>query len=159
MRDTADNKAEGLRLSLISLYTLKSLAACLTSLRICYTKKSRALAPVHHAGGVAYRIEADGKSVTYSGDTAPDDNLIKLAKETDTLVHECSFPSEEFLLGLHTTATELGHLAAKAECKRLVLTHLYPVCETRTAEMVSSVSRAQDYCGEIIARAYMELTV
>jgi len=115
-------------------------------------------APVHHAGGVAYRIEADGKSVTYSGDTIPDDNLIKLAKGTDTLVHECSFPSEEFLVGLHTTATQLGHIAAKAECKRLVLTHLYPVCETRTAEMVSKVSR--DYGGEIIvAEDYMELTI
>ncbi len=115
-------------------------------------------APVQHAGGVAFRIESEGKTVTYSGDTVPDRNLVELAKRTDLLIHECSFPSEDLLVGLHTTASRLGQIAAETECRRLVLTHLYPVCEGREEEMVRRIS--QDYGGEItVAEDYMRLVV
>lgn len=115
-------------------------------------------APVHHAGGIAYRIESEGKSVTYSGDTMPDENLIKLAKETDLLIHECSFPNEELLIGLHTTASKLGKIAAETNCKKLVLTHLYPICETKIDEMVERISK--DFDGEItVAEDYMRLII
>lgn len=114
--------------------------------------------PVQHAGGVAYRIENEGKSVTYSGDTVPDENLIKLAKQTDLLIHECSFPSEDLLVGLHTTASKLGGIAALTECRRLALTHLYPICEGRIDEMINTIRK--DYNGEIIvAEDYMKLSV
>jgi len=115
-------------------------------------------ASVQHAGGVAYRIESGGTSMTYSGDTVPDENLIKLAKKTDLLIHECSFPSEDLLVGLHTTASKLGGIAAKTECRCLALTHLYPVCEGRIDEMIDTIRR--DYDGEIIiAEDYMKLDV
>ena len=115
-------------------------------------------APVQHAGGVAYRIEDEGRSVTYSGDTVPDVNLIKLAKQTDLLIHECSFPNEDLLVGLHTTASKLGGIAAETECRRLVLTHLYPICEEKIDEMINAIRR--DYDGEIIvAEDYMKLDV
>ena len=114
--------------------------------------------PVYHADGIAYRIDSEGKSVTYSGDTVPDEKLIKLAKETDLLIHECSFPNEELLIGLHTTASKLGKIAAETRCKKLVLTHLYPICETKIDEMVGTISK--DYDGEIIvAEDYMRLTI
>jgi ribonuclease BN (tRNA processing enzyme) len=114
--------------------------------------------PVYHANGVAYRIDSDGKSVTYSGDTVPDENLIKLAKETDILIHECSFPNEELLIGLHTTAQKLGKIASETGCKRLVLTHLYPICETSIDEMVGRIS--EDYDGGItVAEDYMRLII
>ena len=114
--------------------------------------------PVHHAGGIAYRIDNEGKSLTYSGDTVPDKNLIKLAKETDLLIHECSFPNEELLIGLHTTASNLGKIAAEANCKKLVLTHLYPICETKIDEMVGKISN--DYNGEItVAEDYMKFII
>jgi ribonuclease BN (tRNA processing enzyme) len=114
--------------------------------------------PVYHAEGIAYRIDSGGKSVTYSGDTVPDENLIKLAEETDLLIHECSFPSEELLIGLHTTASKLGKIAAETGCKRLVLTHLYPICETEIDEMVGRISK--DYDGAItVAEDYMRLII
>jgi ribonuclease BN (tRNA processing enzyme) len=114
--------------------------------------------PVHHAGGIAYRIDSEGKSVTYSGDTVPDQNLIKLAKETDLLIHECSFPNEELLIGLHTSASKLGKIAAETRCKRLVLTHLYPICETRINEMTGRISK--DYDGKItVAEDYMRVII
>jgi ribonuclease BN (tRNA processing enzyme) len=116
------------------------------------------VASVQHAGGVAYRLECEGRSITYSGDTVPDKSLIELGKRTDLLIHECSFPSKDLLVGLHTTASELGLIAADAECKKLVLTHLYPVCEGRIDEMVRRIS--EDYDGEIIvAEDYMQLSV
>jgi ribonuclease BN (tRNA processing enzyme) len=99
-----------------------------------------------------------GKSVAYSGDTVPDENLIKLAEETDLLIHECSFPNEELLIGLHTTASKLGKIAAETKCKRLVLTHLYPICETKIDEMVGRISK--DYDGDItVAEDYMRLII
>jgi ribonuclease BN (tRNA processing enzyme) len=114
--------------------------------------------PVYHSGGVAYRIDSGGKSVAYSGDTVPDENLIKLAEETDLLIHECSFPNEELLIGLHTTASKLGKIAAETKCKRLVLTHLYPICETKIDEMVGRISK--DYDGDItVAEDYMRLII
>lgn len=114
--------------------------------------------PVYHANGIAYRINSEGKSVTYSGDTVPDENLIKLAKETDLLIHECSFPNEELLIGLHTTASKLGKIAAETACKKLVLTHLYPICEIKIDEMIEKISK--DYDGEIfVAEDYMRLTI
>ncbi|MBS7622203.1 MBL fold metallo-hydrolase [Candidatus Bathyarchaeota archaeon] len=117
-----------------------------------------AATPVQHAGGVAYRIESEGRSLTYSGDTVPDENLIRLAKQTDLLIHECSFPNEDLLVGLHTSASKLGEIAAKTDCGRLAITHLYPVCEEKIDEMIETIQR--DYDGEVVvAEDYMVIDV
>jgi ribonuclease BN (tRNA processing enzyme) len=117
-----------------------------------------AATPVQHAGGVAYRIESEGRSLTYSGDTVPDENLVRLAKQTDLLIHECSFPNEDLVVGLHTSASKLGMVAAKTDCRQLAITHLYPVCEGKIEEMINTIQR--DYDGEIIvAEDYMIVDV
>lgn len=78
------------------------------------------------------RIDSvDGKSVVFSGDTAPCDRLIELAMDCDLLIHECTFPEEalEFrrkaAVGTwaHTSPLELGEIAVKSRCKSLVATH------------------------------------
>ena len=77
------------------------------------------------------RLEAEGRAVAFSGDTAPCDSMLKLAQDADLLVHECTFP-EAFIehrrktgVGIfaHTSPTELGILAKKARVKALVATH------------------------------------
>ena len=77
------------------------------------------------------RMEADGKSVAFSGDTAPCDSMVELARGVDLLVHECTFP-EAFIehrkktgVGIfaHTSPTELGIIAKRAGVKALVATH------------------------------------
>ena len=77
------------------------------------------------------RLEAEGKSIAFSGDTAPCDAMVRLGQDADVLIHECSFP-ESFLahrrksgVGIysHTSPIELGKLAAKANPKLLVATH------------------------------------
>lgn len=77
------------------------------------------------------RLEAEGKVVAFSGDTAPCDAMVRLGRDADLLIHECTFP-EAFLahrsksgVGTfsHTSPLELGRLATRANAKRLVATH------------------------------------
>ena len=86
--------------------------------------------PVEHYNGIAYRIEAEGKNIVYSGDTIPDENLINLAKECDLLIHECSFPHER-LMGKHTSEKQLIDIIRKSRPKKVVVTHLYPIWNGR----------------------------
>ena len=73
----------------------------------------------------------DGQSVVFSGDTAPCDRLIELARDADLLIHECTFPEKaiEFRskagIGTwaHTSPTELGRIASEARVNSLVATH------------------------------------
>lgn len=78
-----------------------------------------------------FRIEAAGKAIAFSGDTKPCEAMVRLAKDADLLIHECTFPEEalEFRkrtnIGTyaHTSPTELGKLATRAGVKSLVATH------------------------------------
>lgn len=77
------------------------------------------------------RMEAEGKVVAFSGDTAPCESMIRLAQDADLLIHECTFP-ESFLkhraesgVGTfaHTSPLQLGEIARRANVKSLVATH------------------------------------
>ena len=73
----------------------------------------------------------DGKSVVFSGDTAPCDRLIELANGADLLIHECTFPQSAIDFrsnaGIgtwaHTSPTDLGKIAINSKVKSLVATH------------------------------------
>ena len=83
----------------------------------------------HISGSVGYRIEfKDGKSVAISGDTDYCQNLIDLAFKVDLLVTECSFPDEKKVEG-HLTPSLAGRIALESQCQKLLLTHLYPICD------------------------------
>ena len=74
---------------------------------------------------------ADGKSVSFSGDTAPCDAFIELSRDVDLMIHECTFPEsaiehrKKIQVGTwaHTSPTELGKIATAANAKSLVATH------------------------------------
>ena len=73
------------------------------------------------------RIEAGGKVLTYSGDTARSQTLVELARDADLLLCEASWPSDpEPPPGIHLTGREAGDHATQAGAKRLLLTHLMP---------------------------------
>ncbi len=73
------------------------------------------------------RIEAAGKVLTYSGDTACSETLVELARDADVFLCEASWPSlPEPPPGIHLTGREAGDHAARAGAKRLLLTHLMP---------------------------------
>jgi ribonuclease Z len=74
---------------------------------------------------------ADGRSLVFSGDTAPCEALIELAQDCDLLIHECTFPQKAIdfrsKAGIgtwaHTSPLELGRIAVAARAKSLVATH------------------------------------
>ena len=83
----------------------------------------------HLPGSVGYRIELnDRKSLAISGDTDYCAGIVDLGLEVDLLVLECSFPDERKIEG-HLTPSLAGRIAAESHCKKLLLTHLYPVCD------------------------------
>jgi ribonuclease BN (tRNA processing enzyme) len=83
----------------------------------------------HISESVGYRIEfKDGKSMAISGDTDYCQNIIDLALEVDLLVLECSFPDGKKVEG-HLTPSLAGKIALESRCKKLLLTHLYPICD------------------------------
>jgi ribonuclease BN (tRNA processing enzyme) len=99
---------------------------------------------VHHPPVVpafGYRFDARDRSIVISGDTAPSDNLIKLAQGADVLVHDALYvpgvdrlvagvPNatslKQSIMSHHTTAEDAGRVAQAAGVKTLVLSHLVP---------------------------------
>ncbi|MFH1234615.1 MAG: MBL fold metallo-hydrolase [Candidatus Diapherotrites archaeon] len=118
-----------------------------------FTVKSR---PVRHVvDTLAYRFEADGKSVVFSGDTSYCDAISSIAEGADLLVLECSMPNE--LKGSsHLTPEECGLIAAKANPKKLLLSHFYPMVEG--TDILKEVRK--NFKGEVVlAKDLMEVKV
>lgn len=100
----------------------------------------------HRPESIAYRLSDEwGRSVVYSGDTGYCDSLIELARGTDLLVCECSFP-DVVDIPTHLGPTKAGRIAARAGVKKLLLTHLYPPCDE-----IDVVSRCRrEFRGEVV---------
>lgn len=83
-------------------------------------------APTGHTPySVAYSIEDQKNKIVYSGDAAPQGDLITLATDADFLICECSFPSG-WKSNEHLTADSLGIIASQSRVKSLIVTHRYP---------------------------------
>lgn len=97
----------------------------------------------HHpmAPAFAFRFDTEQGSVTISGDTAPCDNLVRLAHSTDLLLHEAidldrlaaQYTDTDMLRATmdhhrrsHTTPAAAGEIAHRAGARRLALHHLVP---------------------------------
>lgn len=95
--------------------------------------------PVEHAFG--YRIESDAGVIVISGDTRRCDGVIRNARGADLLVHEvvwgagmqrlidrAASPEQrarlERILDYHTPSLHVGEIAASADVRHLVLSHL-----------------------------------
>ena len=115
-------------------------------------------APIVHSGGIAYRIDSKGKSLLYSGDTAPCDSLIELGKDVDVAILECSYSSKESLTGKHLIPETAAQAAQKMKAKKLILTHLYPETEGKEKDMIERAK--QHFDGEVvIAEDLMEIEI
>ncbi|MFQ5963152.1 MAG: MBL fold metallo-hydrolase [Candidatus Scalinduaceae bacterium] len=83
----------------------------------------------HLDNSVAYRVESeDGKTLVYSGDTDYCESMVNLATDVDVLLLECSYPKHMRVEG-HLNSTLAGRIARESNCKKLVLTHFYPICD------------------------------
>ncbi len=87
--------------------------------------------PVEHpVAAYALRVEHDGASLVYSGDTGPCPRLAELARGADALLCEASWPHvapgrwSEPPPGLHLSGRQAGEHASAAGVGRLLLTHV-----------------------------------
>jgi ribonuclease Z len=60
--------------------------------------------------------------VVYSGDTEPCENLIKIAKNADVLIHDATY-IEQRDNRMHSGAKEAALIAKEANVNKLILTH------------------------------------
>ena len=73
----------------------------------------------------AMRIEVNGKSLVYTGDSSFKEEFIEFGKDADLLLCECNFYQHQNGKSAgHMNSTDAGKLAARAGVKQLILTHL-----------------------------------
>lgn len=83
----------------------------------------------------AVRIEVDGQSLTFSGDTGVNDRLVELARDTDVALFEASWTdAPQRPADLHMSGREAAHMARRAGAGHLVLTHVVPWSDTSLIE-------------------------
>jgi ribonuclease BN (tRNA processing enzyme) len=81
----------------------------------------------HPVTAYSMRIEADGRTLTYSGDTSTCPALVDSARDADLFLCEASFlHGRENPPDLHLTGVEAGQMATAAGARRLVITHVPP---------------------------------
>jgi len=98
---------------------------------------------VHALPSLGFKVTSGGKTMLYSGDTEPVDDIVTAAEGIDLLIHECSFP-ETFEVTNHTTPGTLAEKIEGTSIGRIVLTHLYPQTRGFGAGMVKVLAEA---CG------------
>jgi len=105
------------------------------------------------APALAFRVEYDGKSVAYSGDTtslSANGNMIEIARDADLLIYDTAIVDATGLpfSQLHTTPTRMGEVARDAGVKHLVLSHITPITEPNLDAVKNSI-RLTGYRGRI----------
>jgi ribonuclease BN (tRNA processing enzyme) len=109
----------------------------------------RFAATTHYIDAYAIRYQRNGSSITYSADTAPDERVVGLARETNLFLCEATLlAGAEEAGGVrgHSSAAEAAQMAADAGVERLVLTHYG---ESATAHDLDESARTI-YAGEIV---------
>ena len=103
-----------------------------------------------------YRFDAAGKSIVISGDTTSSENLIRAAKGCDILVHEVYSQKgwegrtpewRRYHAAFHTSAVDLGKIAARVQPRKLVLYHELPMGQPEE-EVLGEIRRA--FQGEVV---------
>lgn len=101
----------------------------------------------HLPQSIGFRIELkEGKTIAISGDTDYCDSLIELGREADLFILESSFPDEKKVNG-HLTPSLAGRIGLEANCKKILLTHFYPLCDG--VDILEQCKRVY-YSGEVL---------
>jgi ribonuclease BN (tRNA processing enzyme) len=92
-------------------------------------------------------LTADGRVLAYTGDTGPSPDIATMARDCDVLLAEATFPDHvlpaqdaRYL----STARQAGEYAAKADARRLVLTHLWPGTDPSTTRAAAQRAYSAD---------------
>src|SRR5258708_15906956 len=119
--------------------------------------------PITHA--YAFRFDARDRSIVISGDTNDCPALVELAKGADVLVHEILLPAaldrilasvpnaatlRKHLVDSHSVPEDVGRVAAEAQVKTLVLSHLVPGDDPTVTDEMWAEGVRKRYKGRII---------
>jgi ribonuclease Z len=108
----------------------------------------------HSVADVAYRIGG----LCYTGDTAPSDQIAKLCRGAELLIHEATGLSEneEYLNSVgHSSARQAAEIAVKSGTRRLLLTHIPPALSDKTGRLRSEARKV--FRESYVARDLMEI--
>ncbi len=124
---------------------------------------------------IAYRIEYNGKSIVYSGDTSSrkvdpagnplenGGNMVSISENADILIYDAGLgtdlppsPEFEFFYKLHTTPSRVGEVATAANVKLLMLSHITLQSENEIPNMKELI-KAQGFTGIIEATQDLEV--
>jgi ribonuclease BN (tRNA processing enzyme) len=118
---------------------------------------------------LGYRFDAGGKSIVVSGDTSPAESVVEACAGCDALVHEVYAgsgplkPSQDvvqsmkYMSAFHTSADELGEIAAKAKPKMLILTHWMLLGNAKPEDLIREIR--QKYSGPIVIARDLDVIV
>jgi ribonuclease BN (tRNA processing enzyme) len=113
----------------------------------------------------AHRFDARDRSIVISGDTAPSQNLVKLAAGADVLVHSVMYPPaidrliarvpnaaalKTSILSHQTSAEDAGRIAQQAGVKTLVLSHFVPPDDPEVTEAMWLEAAQRQFRGTVI---------
>jgi ribonuclease BN (tRNA processing enzyme) len=105
-----------------------------------------------------YAIDAAGRSIVISGDTAPSDAILEACQGCDVLVHEV-YSADRFDLvygarrgqyhaTFHTSTRQLAEMASKAKPKLLVLYHQLYFGPREEVDLEKEIRRS--YTGTVV---------
>lgn len=110
---------------------------------------------IHKSESVAYRFEIGDSAISFSGDSGYCQELIRISKDADIAILECSHPDEHAVEG-HLSPSLSAKIAHEAQAKKMVLTHFYPDAARSDLENVAR----KFFSGEIIlARDGMNISL
>jgi ribonuclease Z len=105
-----------------------------------------------------YAIDAAGRSIVISGDTAPSSAIAEFCRACDVLVHEVysaerfhalfSEAAGQYHTASHTSTKELAEIASKAKPKLLVLYHQLYFANPSAVDLVKEIK--QGYSGAVV---------
>jgi ribonuclease BN (tRNA processing enzyme) len=101
---------------------------------------------LHVAGSLGVRVECEGRTLAFSGDSGACPELVELCRGADLALLECSYPASRPTTK-HLNARTAAEVAVAAGVERLVLTHFYPQCD---GVDIAAEVRAAGYSRELV---------
>jgi ribonuclease BN (tRNA processing enzyme) len=112
-----------------------------------------------------YRFDARDRSIVISGDTAPSNNLVRLAQGAEVLVHSVMYPAaidrlvggvpnaatlKESILAHQTSAEDAGRIAQAAGIQTLVLSHFVPADDPQVTDDMWTQAAQLHFRGKVV---------
>jgi ribonuclease BN (tRNA processing enzyme) len=115
-----------------------------------------------------YRFETPGGTVVFSGDTRPAESVVEACRGCDLLVHEvysgyggtAQQSADEwmkYMAAFHTSAQELGDLAARAHAKTLVVTHVILLGGATESDLAAEIRKK--FSGTVVIAHDLDVVV